>query len=127
MPNVSSEHSSNYYCPLKKGSNFLNKNQCKPYTIQHILKSIAVKRLHRNVQYEIYNEEARTGEKVKRYKNNIVKLTRTSKANHYNNFFKENKLNFLKLWNEIREIINIRPMETNYATSLQFNDITIND
>ena len=46
--------------------------------------------------------------KVKRYKNNLVKLTRTSKANHYNNFFKENKLNFLKPWNGIREIINIR-------------------
>ena len=63
MLNVSSEHSFNYYCPLKKGSNFQNKNQYKPYTTQDILKLIAVKILHRNVQYEIYNEEARTGEK----------------------------------------------------------------
>ena len=34
--------------------------------------------------------------KFKHYKNNLVKLTRTSKAKHYNNFFKENQLNLLK-------------------------------
>ena len=65
--------------------------------------------------------------KVKHYKNNLVKLTRTSKSNHYNNFIKENKLNILKTWNGINEIINIRPKETNYVTSLQFNNTTITD
>ena len=39
--------------------------------------------------------------KVKHDQNNLAKLTRTSKANHYNNFFKENKLNLLKRWNGI--------------------------
>ena len=67
------------------------------------------------------------GEKVKHYKSNLVKLTRTSKANYYNNFFKENKLNLLKTWYEICEIINIRPNETNYVTSLQFNNTTVTD
>ena len=51
--------------------------------------------------------------KVKHYKNNLAKLTRTSKANHYNNLFKENKLSLLKTWDGICEIINIRPKETN--------------
>ena len=45
--------------------------------------------------------------KVKYYKNNLVKLTRTSKANQYNNFFKENKLNVLKTLHGIRVIVNI--------------------
>ena len=109
MLNVLSEHSLNYYCPLKKGSNFQNKKQCKAYTIQDIFKSIAVKRLHRKMCSTKYvMKKPELEKKVKRYKNNLVKLTRTSKANHYNNFFKENKLNFLKPWNGIREIINIR-------------------
>ena len=48
-------------------------------------------------------------EKNVKHKNNLVKVTRTSKANHYNNFFKENKLNILKTWIGIRKIIKIRP------------------
>ena len=64
-------------------------------------------------------------EKVRYFKNNLLKITRTSKANHYNNFFKENKLNLLKTWHGIREIINIKKKETNYATSLKLNDNTI--
>ena len=66
-------------------------------------------------------------ETVRYYKNNIVKITRTSKANHYNNFFKENKLNLLKTWDGIREIINIKKKKTNYVTSLKLNDNTITD
>ena len=47
---------------------------------------------------------------IKHYKNNLAKLTRTSKTNYYNKVFKENKLSLLKTWNGIREIINIRPI-----------------
>ena len=56
-----------------------------------------------------------------------MKITRTSKANHYNNFFKENKLNLLKTWDGIREIINIKKSETNYITSLKLHDKTVTD
>ena len=34
--------------------------------------------------------------KVKNYKKVLLKLTRNSKANHFNNFFRENKLNLFK-------------------------------
>ena len=37
----------------------------------------------------------------------ILSLTRKSKANHFNNFFQENKLNLFKTWEGIRKIINI--------------------
>ena len=43
--------------------------------------------------------------KVKNYKKVLLKLTRNSKANHFNNFFRENKLNLFKTWEGIREII----------------------
>ena len=96
---------------------------------QGILKSIAVKnRLHRKMcKVKDIMRKTELEKKVKHYKNNLVKLTRTSKSNHYNNFIKENKLNILKTWNGINEIINIRPKETNYVTSLQFNNTTITD
>ena len=34
-------------------------------------------------------------------------------------------VNLLKIWNRNREIINFRPKETNYVTSLQFNNTII--
>ena len=37
-------------------------------------------------------------EKKVKHKNNLVKLTTTSKANHYNNFLKEKKINLLETW-----------------------------
>ena len=119
----------NYYCTLKKVSNSQKKNQRKPWIIQDILKSIAVKnRLHKKMcRAKDIMRKTELEKKVKHYKSNIVKLTRTSKANLYNNFFTENKLNLLKTWNGICEIIIIRPKETNYVTSLQFNNTTIAD
>ena len=40
--------------------------------------------------------------KVKTYKKYILNLTRKSKANHFNNFFQENKLNLFKTWEGIK-------------------------
>ena len=100
-----------------------------PWITQGILKSIAVKnRLYRKMRrMKDITRKTELEETVRYYKNNIVKITRTSKANHYNNFFKENKLNLLKTWDGIREIINIKKKKTNYVTSLKLNDNTITD
>ena len=46
-------------------------------------------------------------EEFKIYKNNPLKLTRVRKFNHYNNYFQENRLNFFKTWEGIRDITNI--------------------
>ena len=117
------------YCPLKKISNSQKKSQNKPWITQGILKSIAVKsRLHRKrKRMKDITRKTELEEKVRYYKNNLLKITRTSKANRYNNFFKENKLNLLKTWDGISEIINIKKKETNYVTSLKLNDNTITD
>ena len=45
--------------------------------------------------------------RVKEYEKNLLKLTRKTKANHYNNFFQKNKLNLSKTWEGIREFIKI--------------------
>ena len=69
-----------------------------------ILKSIAIKnRLHNKKMCRskdpLNKKELET--KVKNYKKVLLKLTRNSKANHFNNFFRENKLNLLKTWEGI--------------------------
>ena len=45
--------------------------------------------------------------KIKNYRDTILKLTRKSEANHFNKYFHDNKLNIFKTWEGIREIINI--------------------
>ena len=45
--------------------------------------------------------------KVKNHRSTTLKLTRKSKANHFNKYFDDNKLNIFKTWEGIREIINI--------------------
>ena len=55
----------------------------------------------------------------------LLKLTRNSKANHFNNFFRENKLNLFKTWEGIREIINISKKRTTDITSIQNGNKTV--
>ena len=92
-----------------------------------ILKSIAIKnRLHKKMcrsKDPLNKKELEI--KVKNYKKVLLKLTRNSKANHFNNFFRENKLNLFKTWEGIREIINISKKRTTDITSLQICNKTV--
>ena len=89
--------------------------------IKGILKSIAIKnRLHKKMCHlkDPFNKnELET--KVKNYKKVLLNFTRYSKANHFNNFFHQNKLNLLKIWEGIKEIINISKKRT---TDIKFGD-----
>ena len=62
--------------------------------------------------------------KVKNYRNTILKLTR---ANHFNKFFKDNKLNIFKTWKGIREIINICKNGSNNINCIQIGRTTISN
>ena len=44
----------------------------------------------------MFRTERKTVKKVKTYKKYILNLTSTNKANHFNNYFQENKLNLFK-------------------------------
>ena len=63
--------------------------------------------------------------KVKNYKNTILKLTRKSKANHFNKYFHDNKLNIFTTWEGIREIMNISKKRSNNINSIQIGKSTI--
>ena len=65
--------------------------------------------------------------KVKNYKKLLLKLTRASKANHFNKFFIEHKLNLFKTWEGIREIINISKKGNKVINCIQNgNNMTVN-
>ena len=64
-------------------------------------------------------------QEFKTYKNNLLKLTRASKFNHYNNYFQENRLNLFKTWEGIRNIINITKKSKNNI-NINTNSIQVN-
>ena len=92
-----------------------------------ILKSIAIKnRLYKKMcrSKDPFNKkELET--KVKNYKKALLKLIRNSKANHFNNFFHENKLNLFKTWEGIMENINISKKRATDITSIQIGNKTV--
>ena len=61
-------------------------------------------------------------QQFKTYKNNLLKLTRASMFNHYNNYFQQNRLNLFKTWKGITDIINITKKSKNNINSIKIND-----
>ena len=119
----------NFWTPLQRVSNKKKKLQNKPWVTKGLLKSIETKN-------RLYSKMCRTKNplkreelvnKVKTYKKYILSLTRKSKANHFNNFFQENKLNLFKTWEDIRKIINITTKESKEINCIQVGNKTINN
>ena len=92
-----------------------------------ILESIAIKnRFHKKMcdSKDPFNKrELET--KVKNYKKVLLKLTQNSKASHFNNFFRENKLNLFKTWEGIKEIIIVSKERATDITSIQIGNKTV--
>ena len=61
--------------------------------------------------------------KIKKYKKNQFKLTRTTKANSYCNLFKSN---LFKTWESVREFINITKTRKIKFNNIKFDNRTIN-
>ena len=74
-------------------------------------------------KYPLHKDEL--GNKVKNYRNAILKLTRKSKANLFNKYFHDNKLNIFKTWEGIREIINISKNRSNIINFIQIKKKTV--
>ena len=65
------------------------------------------------------------GTKAKNYQKVLLKITQNSKANHFNNFFRENELNLFKTWQGIREMFIISKKRTTDITSIQTGNKTV--
>ena len=74
-----------------------------------ILKSGAIKKgfIKRCAAHKTHKTKKKLEIKAKNYKKALLELIQNSKINHFNNFFRENKLNLFKTWECIRKIINI--------------------
>ena len=101
-------------------SNRKKKTQNKPWFTKGLLKSIESKnKLYKKmcqIKDTLKRQELESKDQI--YKKYILKLTRQSKANHFNIFFSR-KLSLFKTWEGIREIINITKKETKDINCIQ--------
>ena len=97
----------------------------KPWITKGILKSIEKK--NRIYRKSIRTKNARKKEELhnlfKSYRNSLNKIARLSKANHYKNFFEDNKNMLNKVWVGIKEIININKKTPNKLGTLTIMEI----
>ena len=82
----------------------------KPWITTGILNSIKnKKRIHRKViRAKDPVRKTYLENKYRLYKNKLDKTLKTSKSMHYQTFLETNKLNLQKMWERIRELINIK-------------------
>ena len=107
----------------KKISNKDKKTMKKPWITNRILKSIEKKN-------RIYRKCIRTKNSTKReefhnlfksYRNFLNKIARLSKANYYKTFSEDNKNKLNKVWEGIKEIININKKNTQKIRNINNN------
>ena len=97
------------HAPLKKATKKDLKLQQKPWITKGILCSIRKRDIIFR-QFKKCKQQLRRNNLHNRYKfyrNQIVSLTRLSKKNHLQNYFESNIKNSRKIWQGIREIINL--------------------
>ena len=115
--------------PLKKLSNKEYKRMYKPWITNGIVNSISRK----NKLFNKYTKTKDNAQKImyfEEYKilcNTINELLRISKKAHYESFFIEHNNNIKKVWQGIKEIVNIKSKNLNNPTCIEINNRIITD
>ena len=113
------------HLPLKK---IPNKNQVrtdKPWVTPDIIHKI--KRRDKLYKAYIRKKHPHLKDEIKVKNNEIQQLTRQSKKTYYEKYFNDNKQNVEKIWDGIKQIINIKPAILNSPTCIIDKDQTITD
>ena len=114
------------YIPLRKITNNEFKRRYKPWISKGILISINRK----NKLYKKYIKCANNDSKLLTYneyktlKNQINELVRLGKRTHYAHYFDENNNNLRKIWDGIKELVNIKPKNRESINCIVFNGKT---
>ena len=117
------------HVPLRKLTNKEFKRRYKPWITNGILKSIARKN-------KLYNKYTRTKNvlikhnvfiEYKILRNRLNELIRISKKTHYQRFFTEHNNNLKKVWQGIKEIVNIKNKNMSTPTCIEVNGNIISD
>ena len=113
----------NIMAPLKKQTKKELRLENRPW----ITKGILISMRKRDALYKQLTKENNPIEKMlisnkhKKYRNLIVTLLRRSKANHYNNYFEQNKQNVKKTWDGIRSILSVTKKNPTKIDHLNYN------
>ena len=117
------------YMPLKKLTNKEYKRKYKPWITTGILNSISRKNKIYNKYSKIKNESLKKQvfEEYKYLRNMINELIRKSKKTYYQSFFAEHNTNIKKVWQGIKELVNIKTKNVNTPTSIEINNSSTTD
>ena len=108
------------YMPLRKLTNREYKRRYKPWITDGLIISI-------NRKNRIFNRYSKTKDPInkqqlhseyKTLRNTINKLLQTSKNNYYKSFFAEHNNNIKKVWQGIKEIVNIKSTPISFLKSI---------
>ena len=94
--------------------------QAKPWITPGILKSIKRrdKLLRKYIQLKEPIRKTEVHSQYKALKKQIIAIIRQSKKNHFQNYFNDNAEDIRKTWIGIKNIINIRSINSNQPTNL---------
>jgi hypothetical protein len=117
------------YIPLQKITNNDHKRKYKPWITNDILNKIKVKNKLFNTYVKCKNltKKSETLSTYRIHRNQLIEHIKNSKNNYCQNYFTENNKNLRKVWQGIREIINIKEKTHNLPTCLIDNNETITD
>ena len=113
------------HMPLKK----LSTKECKQKLKPWITPAIIIKISRKNDLYKKFMK-TRSREiqlQFNKLKNEITSLTRKNKEEYYKKYFNKHSKNLKKVWNGIKEIININQKSSSFPSSLKDKDTIITD
>ena len=105
------------------------KRRFKPWITDHILNKIKYKNklLSRITKCSDRDEKAVLKSEFNGIKNEITRLTRTSKKEFYEKYFTKHKQNLSKTWQGIKQIINTKSKNSDYPSCIIDKSDTITD
>ena len=117
------------YLPLKKLSQKQFKQRYKPWISDYILERISLKNkfLQRSAKCKNPLEKNILYNRYKDLKNYITNLVRNGKKEFYKNYFDENKKNMKKIWQGIKDIVNIKNKHFDQLSCIQNGDKTVTE
>jgi hypothetical protein len=117
------------YIPLQKITNNEHKRKYKPWITNDILNKIKVKNklFNKYVKSKNPTKKSESLSTYRLHRNQLNEHIKASKNNYYQNYFTENNKNLRKVWQGIREIVNIKAKTHNLPTCLTVNNETITD
>ena len=117
------------YLPLKKLSQKQFKQRYKPWISDYILERISLKNkfLQRSAKCKNPLEKNILYNRYKDLKNYITNLVRNGKKEFYKNYFDENKKNMKKIWQGIKDIVNIKNKNFDQPSCIQNGDKTVTE